>query len=54
MQLRAEARRAISVHEEALAETTKADKAEIKRLREQLAEAKSTAEDAVRKAAAEQ
>lgn len=54
MQLRAEARRTIAEHEEALAETTKTDKAEIKRLREQLTEAKSTAEEAVRKAAAEQ
>ena len=43
MQLRAEARRTIADHEEALAETTKADKAEIKRLREQLAEVFGTA-----------
>ena len=54
MQLRAEARRTIAEHEEALAESTKADKAEIRRLREQLAEAKSAAQDAERKAAAEQ
>ena len=46
MQLRAEARRTIAEHEEALAESTKADKAEIRRLREQLAEAKSAAQDA--------
>ena len=46
MQLRAEARRTIAEHEEALAESTKADKAEIRWLREQLAEAKSAAQDA--------
>ena len=54
MQLRAEARRTIADHQEELVETTKADKAEIKRLREQLVEAEATADVAERKAAAEQ
>ena len=54
MQLRAEARRTIADHQEELAETTQADKAEIKKLREQLAEARAAAQGAERKAAAEQ
>ena len=54
LQLCAEARWTIADHQEELVETTKADKAEIKKLREQLVEAEATADVAERTAAAEQ